>query len=194
MNEFFLANNRSITIGEIIVHQLQMHNFDEWGPHAKVIKDYLKTQSDEIYKTLFKARTAEVITLLSKSTHQDETALISVVEASESTLFHLIEAVVIVNDAFFGEKEPKRKRGRKAKGKDAEQSSWFDNFQLLIDAGHNHEDILQMSYGTFIEYLKSAQKQQLAKMRIQTNLMRAAQHAKDKAYTKLMEELNPSDD
>ena len=194
MNEFFLANNRSITIGEIIVHQLQMHNFDEWGPHAKVIKDYLKTQSDEIYKTLFKARTAEVITLLSKSTHQDETALISVVEASESTLFHLIEAVVIVNDAFFGEKEPKRKRGRKAKGKDVEQSSWFDNFQLLIDAGHNHEDILQMSYGTFTEYLKSAQKQQLAKMRIQTNLMRAAQHAKDKAYTKLMDELNPSDD
>lgn len=194
MNEFFLANNRSITIGDINIHQLQMHDFDEWAPHAKVIEDYLKSQSDEIYKALFKAHTAEVITLLSKSTHQDETALISMVEASESTLAHLIEAVIKVNDAFFGEKEPKRKRGRKPKGKDIEQSNWFDTFQLLIDAGHRHEDILQMSYGTFIEYLKSAQKQQLAKMRIQTNLMRAAQHAKDKAYTKLMEELNSSDD
>ena len=42
MNDFFLANNRSITIGDITVHQLQMLNFDEWAPHAKAIKDFLK--------------------------------------------------------------------------------------------------------------------------------------------------------
>lgn len=194
MNEFFLANNRSITIGDITIHQLQMHDFDEWAPHAKVIKDYLKTQSDEIYKTLFKAHTAEVVTLLSKSTHQDETALITMAEASESTLAHLIEVVIGVNDAFFGEKEPKRKRGRKSKRKDAEQSNWFDTFQLLINAGHRHGDILQMSYGTFTGYLKSAQKLQSANMRMQTNLMRASQHANAKAFAKLIEELKLSDD
>jgi len=194
MNEFFLANNRSITIGETTVHQLQMHNFDEWAPHAKVIKDYLKTQSDKIYKALFKAHTAEVITLLSKSTLQDETVLISMIEASESTLFRLIETVIIVNDAFFGEREHKRRRGRKAKNKEAKQSNWFDNFQYLIEAGHRHEDIMQMSYGTFIGYSKAAQSQQSANMRMQTNLMRAAQHANAKAFSKLIDELKPSED
>lgn len=194
MNDFFLANNRNIAIGDITVHQLQIYDFDEWAPHAKTIKDFLKNHSDEIYKSLFEAHTADVMILVSKSTHKSIDELIPVVEASEIAFIELINAVIKVNDAFFSEKEPKRKRGRKAKGKDLELSSWFDTFQFLIDAGHRHDDILQMSYGTFIGYLKSAQKQQSANMRMQTNLMRAANHANAKAFAKLIEELKPSDD
>lgn len=194
MNDFFLANNRNIAIGDIAVHQLQMHDFDEWAPHAKTIKDFLKNHSDEIYKSLFEAHTEDVMIVVSKSTHKSIDELIPVVEASEIAFIELINAVIKVNDAFFSEKEPKRKRGRKAKGKDLELSSWFDTFQFLIDAGHRHDDILQMSYGTFIGYLKSAQKQQSDKLRTFTNLMRAAQHANTKAFAKLIDELKPSDD
>ena len=194
MNDFFLANNRSITIGDITVHQLQMYDFDEWAPHAKVIKDFLKNHSDEIYKSLFEAHTTDVMIVVSKSTHKSIDELIPVVEASEIAFIELINAAIKVNDVFFSEKEPKRKRGRKAKGKDLELSSWFDTFQFLIDAGHRHDDILQMSYGTFIGYLKSAQKQQSDKLRTFTNLMRAAQHANTKAFAKLIDELKPSDD
>lgn len=194
MNEFFLANNRSLVIGDVTIHQLKMHNIDEWAPHASVIKFFLKTHSDEIYKSLLKAHTSEVMTLLGKSTLKTESELILMAEASESTFLSLIEAVIKVNDAFFGEKEPKRRRGRKAKEKEVHQPSWFETFQYLIEAGHRHEDILQMSYGSFIGYLKAAQKQRSQNLLTSTNLMRAAQHAKDKAYAKLTDDLRPVDD
>jgi len=194
MNEFFLANNRSITIGDIAIHQLCMHDFDEWGPAAKAVKDYLKTHSDEIDTELLKAHLSHVLTLLSKSIRQDETALISMAEASESLLIQLIDAMIKVNDAFFREKESKRKRRRKLQSSEGDQTSWFDTFQFMIESGHRHEDIMQMSYGTFTGYLKAAQKNHAAKMRTQTNLMRAAQHANAKAFAKLIDEMNPSED
>lgn len=194
MNEFFLANNRSITISETTVHQLQMHNFDEWGAAAKTVKDYLKTHSDEIDSRLLKAHASHVFTLLSKSTHLEESALVSMAEASESALTQLIIVMIKVNDAFFGEKESKRKRRRKSHSSEGDQTSWFDTFQFMIESGHRHEDIMQMSYGTFTGYLKAAQKNHAAKMRTQTNLMRAAQHANAKAFAKLIDEMNPSED
>lgn len=194
MNEFFLVNNRSIVVGDTTIHQLRMHDFDEWGVAANEVKKCLKTHSDEINGELLKAHTSHVFTLLSKSTHLDESELISIAEASESALLQLINAVIKVNDAFFSEKEPKRNRGRKSRTEDIEQSSWFDTFQFLIESGHRHGDIMQMSYGTFTGYLKAAQKNQAAKMRVQTNLMRAAQHANAKAFSKLIEELKLSED
>jgi hypothetical protein len=39
MNEFFLANGRSITVGDFAIHQLCMHNFDEWGTAASEVKN-----------------------------------------------------------------------------------------------------------------------------------------------------------
>ena len=192
MNEFFLANNRSVVIGNTTIHQLKMHNIDEWGPYASVIKSFLKTHSDEIYKSLLKAHTVEVMTLLGKSTLKTESELILMAEASESTFLSLIEAVIKVNDAYFAEKESGRKRSRKVK--ELDQPSWFETFQYLIEAGHHHEDIMQMSYGSFIGYLKAAQKQRSQNLLTSTNLMRAAQHAKDKAYAKLTDELKSNDD
>lgn len=104
----------------------------------------------------------------------------------------MIEAVIKVNDAYFAEKESGRKRSRKVK--ELDQPSWFETFQYLIEAGHHHEDIMQMSYGSFIGYLKAAQKQRSQNLLTSTNLMRAAQHAKDKAYAKLTDDLRPVDD
>ena len=195
MNEFFLVNNRSITIGDINIRQLCMHNFDELGLAAQAVKGYLKSHSDEIDTGLLKAHTSHVFTLLSKSTHLDETALISMAEASESLLIQLVGAMIKVNDAFFSEKESKRKSRRNSQSnKDVDQANWFDSFQLLIESGHHSADIMQMSYGAFTNYLKAAQKQRSQNLLTNTHLMRAAQHAKDKAYIKLTDELKPSED
>ncbi|WP_180175986.1 hypothetical protein [Acinetobacter sp. YH12025] len=194
MNEFFLANNRSITIGDITIHQLCMHNFDEWFTAASEVKKYLKTHSDEIDTRFLKAHISHVLTLLSKSAHLEESALISMAEASESLLIQLVGAMIKVNDAFFSEKESKRKRRRKTQSSEVDQISWFDTFQFLIESGHRHGDIMQMSYGAFTSYLKAAQKQRSQNLLTNTHLMRAAQHAKDKAYTKLTDELKPSED
>ena len=50
MNDFFMASNRPIKVGELSVHQLQMHNFDEWSSVAQVIKDFLNSiGSDKLY-------------------------------------------------------------------------------------------------------------------------------------------------
>ncbi|RLL42999.1 hypothetical protein D9K79_11570 [Acinetobacter cumulans] len=194
MNEFFLVNNRSIVVGDTTIHQLRMHDFDEWFTAAKAVKDYLKTHSDEIDTRFLKAHISHVLTLLSKSAHLEESALISIAEASESLLIQLVDAMIKVNDAFFSEKESKRKRRRKSQSSAGDQISWFDTFQFMIESGHRHEDIMQMSYGTFTGYLKAAQKNHAAKMRVQANLMRAAQHANAKAFTKLIDELKPGED
>jgi len=192
MNEFFLASNRSITVEDVEVFQLQMHNFDEWATHAEVIKNFIKDRdySDEILKELLKTHTAHVMIVVSKSTHKTIDELILIVEASESLFPELLEAVIKINDAYFSELEPPKKHGRKLE----EKSTWFDAFQMLISVGHTHESIMAMSYGAFNGYLKSAQKLQLSQMRSQTNLMRAAQHANAKEFKKLIEELKQVDD
>lgn len=192
MNEFYLASNRSITVADVEVFQLQVHNFDEWAGHAQKIKEFLKgkVHSDEILKELLKTHTAHVMIVVSKSTHKTIDELIPIVEASESLFPELLEAVIKVNNAYFSDLELPKKRGRKSE----EKSTWFDAFQMLISVGHTHESIMAMSYGTFNSYLKSAQKLQLSQMRSQTNLMRAAQHANAKEFKKLIEELKQVDD
>ena len=187
MNEFYLASNRSITVADVEVFQLQMHNFDEWAGYAQKIKEFLKgkVHSDEILKELLKAQTAHVMIVVSKSTYKTIDELILIVEASESLFPELLEAVIKINDAYFSEPELPKKHDRKSE----EKSTWFDAFQMLISVGHTHESIMTMSYGTFNSYLKSAQKLQLSQMRSQTNLMRAAQHANAKEFKKLIEEL-----
>lgn len=191
MNDFYLASNRSITVADVEVFQLQMHNFDEWAGHAQQVKEFLKgkAHSDEILKELFKTHTANIMIVVSKSTHKTIDELIPIVESSESVFLELLEAVIKVNDAYFSEPEPK-KRGRKSE----EKSTWFDAFQMLISVGHTDKSIMAMSYGAFNSYLKSAQKLQLSQMRSQTNLMRAAQHANAKEFKKLIEELKQVDD
>ncbi len=194
MNEFFLANNRSITIGDITIHQLQMYDFDEWSPHAKAIKYFLRTHSDEIYKSLLKDETSHVFAFMSKTTQLEESTLISKAEASESAFIALLVASIKVNDAFFSEKDAKPKRGRQSQNSKPVKSAWFESFQILVSAGHRPGDIMQMTYGAFFEYLKAAQKIQAMKMRVHTNLMRSAQHANAKAFKQLMDELKLSED
>lgn len=192
MNDFFLAANRSITVNDVEVHQIQIKDFDQWAVHAEKVKRFLKGKdySDEILTQLFKAHSIEVLGICSLATKLPATSLIDLATTSEQQFKEVLSAVLQVNGAYFKEDQPKRRNKRQA-AKDND-STWFDSFQLLISAGHTHTEIMNMTYGTYSEYLKSAQKDYRNKLAALTSVARSAQHASAKDLKKFLEDLKDS--
>ncbi|MGE8573315.1 MAG: hypothetical protein ACN6NW_14945 [Acinetobacter amyesii] len=194
MNDFFLANNRSITIkvlgSDVEVKQLQMHNFDIWSPIALVIRDSLKQNdySDLIGAGLVKDDGAHVFQLCSLCTNTEIEMLLDLAESDPLEFSHLLQHVIEVNGAYFKEEIKLGPKNRNKKGE--AEHTWFDSFQYLIAYGHRHEDILQMTYGTFIKYLQSAQKYQCNRGKFDANIIRAAYHADKKGFATFQDELS----
>ena len=189
MNDFSLADNRTFQIGEIKVKQIQVKSLDLFCRHAEAVKEYLKDKdySDEILIELFKAHAVEVVQTCVMTTNLEAESIFDV--AKDQALFlDMLRAVLTVNTAYFKPEKPKR--GSKTSN---EKSTWFDSFQYLIESGHRHDDILSMSYGAYLQYVKAAQRSELRKMRSQVNLMRSAQHAQNREFKKLMEDLKVVD-
>ncbi|PSD34589.1 hypothetical protein C7E16_14480 [Acinetobacter radioresistens] len=189
MNDFFLAANRSITVNGVEVNQIQMKDFDQWAVHAEKLKSFLKGKnySDEILTELFKAHSIEVLGICSLATKLPATSLIDLATTSEQQFKEVLSAVLQVNGAYFKEDQPKR-RNKKQAAKDND-STWFDSFQLLVSAGHTHTEIMNMTYGAYSEYLKSAQKDYRNKLAALTSVVRSAQHASAKELKKFLDEL-----
>ena len=187
MNDFFLATNRSITLDDIEVRQIQMKDFDIWATHAEPLKNFIKDRdySDEILTELFAAHALQVIS-----------AIVCVIDITKESLFkiavneqefkQLLKTVLNVNHAYFKYKKPKR--GRK-KAVQSNESTWFDSFQFLISAGHRPDDIMNMTYGAFDQYLKSAQKDNKNKLQYLSSVIRSAHHANAKEFAKFFEGL-----
>ncbi|WP_017401013.1 hypothetical protein [Acinetobacter radioresistens] len=189
MNDFFLAANRSITVNDVEIHQIQMKDFDQWAVHAEKVKTFLqgKDYSDEILTQLFKAHSIEVLGICSLATKLPVASLIDLATTSEQQFKEVLSAVLQVNGAYFKEDQPKR-RNKKQVAKDND-STWFDSFQLLVSAGHTHTEIMNMTYGAYSEYLKSVQKDYRNKLTALTSVVRSAQHASAKDLKKFLEEL-----
>ena len=185
MNDFFLATNRSIKLQDIEVRQIQMKDFDIWATHAEVIKNFLKDKdhSDEILTELFKAHGVQVISVITCVTDLDNDSLLKLA-ANEQEFKQLLKAVLSVNHAYFKYEKPKH-----TAKKQAIESTWFDSFQYLISAGHRHEDIMNMTYGAFDQYLKSAQKDHKNKLQYLSSVIRSAHHANTKEFKKFFEGL-----
>lgn len=185
MNDFFLATNRSIKVNDIEVRQIQMKDFDIWAAHAEVLKNFIKDKdhSDEILNELFRAHGAQVISTIVCVTDLDNEALFKLA-ADEQDFKELLKAVLLVNQAYFKYEKPKR-----AAKKSATESTWFDSFQYLISAGHLPDDIMNMTYGAFDQYLKSAQKDHKNKLQYLSSVIRSAHHANAKEFKKFFEEL-----
>ena len=149
MNDFFTASNRSLKVGDIAVHQLRMHNFDEWSGVAQIIKDFLNNHPDETAQKLFEAHPFESTQLIAYSLNYSEEQTIELFKQGDTANGQLLNAVIKVNDAFFS--EPKQKRRDDVDPR--KKSSWYDLFQLLASNGHPHDSIMQMSYGSFRYYL-----------------------------------------
>lgn len=186
MNDFFLAANRSITVNDIEVRQIQMKDFDIWATHAEPLKNFIKDQnhSDEILNELFKAHGVQVISTIACVTDLDNKSLVELA-ADEQGFKELLKTVLLVNQAYFKYEKPKRG----AKKTQTTESTWFDSFQYLISAGHRPDDIMNMTYGAFDQYLKSAQKDHKNKLQYLSSVIRSAHHANAKEFKKFFEEL-----
>lgn len=186
MNDFFLATNRSIMVNDIEVRQIQMKNFDTWVPHAEVLKNFIKDRdySDEILNELFSAHGVQVISAITCVTDLDNDSLFKLA-ADEQKFKQLLKTVLNVNHVYFKYEKPKLG----AKKTQTSESTWFDSFQFLISAGHRHEDIMNMTYGAFEQYLKSAQKDHKNKLQYLSSVIRSAQHANAKEFKKFFDDL-----
>lgn len=155
MNDFFLATNRSLTVNGIEVRQIQMKDFDIWATHAEPIKQFLKDKdhSDEILTGLFKAHGLQVISAIACITDLDNQSLFKLA-SDEQRFKELLKAVLLVNQAYFKYEKPKR-GAMKAQ---TSESTWFDSFQFLVSMGHQHNEIMEMTYGAFQGYVKAATK------------------------------------
>ena len=184
MNDFFMASNRPVKVGELPVHQLQMHNFDEWSGAAQAIKDFLNNHPDETTQMIFDAHSFESTQLIAHCLQYSIEQVIDLFKKEGELNILLLDAVIKVNDAFFTEPKPKHRDDVDPRKK----SSWFDVFQLLVSNGHSHESIMQMSYGSFRHYLKASQKAERMKMR---NLAIAtrAQNAINKKFNEFIKSL-----
>lgn len=151
MNDFFLATNRSIKVNDIEVRQIQIKDFDTWAMHAEVLKNFIKDQnhSDGILTQLFESHGVQVISTMACVTDLDNESLIELA-ADERGFKELLKAVLLVNQSYFKYEKPKR--GVKKK----DDSTWFDSFQFLVSMGHQHSEIMQMTYGAFQGYIKAA--------------------------------------
>ena len=184
MNDFFIASNRPVKVGELSVHQLQMHNFDEWSGAAQAIKDFLNNHPDETTQMIFDAHSFESTQLIAHCLQHSIEQVIDLFKKDGSLNVLLLDAVIKVNDAFFSEPKPKQRDDVDPRKK----SSWYDVFQLLVSNGHSPESIMQMSYGAFRYYLKASQKAERMKMRNQAIAARA-QHAISKKFNDFIKNL-----
>ena len=184
MNDFFIASNRPVKVGDLLVHQLQMHNFDEWSGAAQVIKDFLNNHPDETAQKIFDVHSFESTQLIAHCLQHSIEQVIDLFKKEGSLNVLLLDTVIKVNDTFFSEPKPKHRDDVDPRKK----SSWFDVFQLLVSNGHSHESIMQMSYGSFRYYIKAAQKAERMKMR---NLAIAtrAQNAINKKFNEFIKSL-----
>lgn len=155
MNDFFLATNRFIVVNDTEVRQIQMKDFDIWATYAEVIKQFLKNKnhSDEVLTELFAAHGMQVISTIACVTDLDNESLFQLA-SNERAFKELLKTVLLVNQAYFKYEKPKRG----AKKNTQTESTWFDSFQFLVSMGHQHSEIMEMTYGAFDGYVKAASK------------------------------------
>ncbi len=106
---FFIASNGPVKVGDLLVHQLQMHNFDEWSGAAQVIKDFLNNHPDETTQKIFDTHPFESTQLIAHCLQHSIEQVIHLIQKEGELNILLLDAVIKVNDAFFSEPKPKHR-------------------------------------------------------------------------------------
>ena len=188
MNDFFLANNESLShtfIGhKIEVKQIQVKDLARFSIYAVNIKDALENYSIETIMPLIEPQILNIMGLCSMVTTLSPKTFIENT-AQTKAIAELVLKIIDANAIFF--KKDKR-QGRA--NKEIKEVSWFHSFTYLVKNGHRHDDIMNMSYGAFMEYLKEAQafeRQQIKSYAIAT---RVANNAKEKGWDKYLKQLD----
>lgn len=188
MNDFFLANNESLShtfIGhKIEVKQIQVKDLARFSIYAIKIKDALESYSIEAITPLIESQILNIMGLCSIVTTLSPNVFIENT-AQTKAIAELVLKIIEVNEVFF-KKEKKQNRTKK----ESNEVSWFHSFTYLVKNGHRHDDIMNMSYGAFMEYLKEAQafeRQQIKSYAIAT---RVANNAKQQGWDKYLKQLD----
>ncbi|AWL28972.1 hypothetical protein DJ533_10545 [Acinetobacter defluvii] len=190
MNDFFLAENRtySVEIDEdsvVEVRQFLVRELDKVEVFANQIRLALKKDwcTDDLHP-LINTNQIAVIMLISELTTLSKDLTIKLKEDYPNKLIEIFEMLLVVNKAYFEQENAKKPQDKK------EKTTWFDSFQFLISKGHRHKDILNYSFGAFLEYLKAAQRHERNSILSQSSVMRVAYHADKKGFSNYTNEVN----
>ena len=179
MNDFFIANNESLPhvfIGQKIeVKQIQVKNLDRFAKHANELKENLESYSIEAITPLIEPHILQVMGICSLTTTLDVDHFMKH-SGDIAAISELVLKIIEVNDAFF--------KKEKQQGKQDKSITWFDSFQYLISCGHGHDDIMNMSYNSFLKYIEAAQKNEQKRLKSYAVAMRVANHAKQQDFDK----------
>lgn len=186
MNDFFLLNNESLPhvfVGQNIeIKQIQIKNLNQFAYFAEPIKQ-LESYSIETIKPIILTSIIQIMGLCSLVTSLDPETFSKHI-GDQDAIADLILKIIQVNEAYFKEEKQKKQQRENQK-----KYSWFDSFQRLISDGHRQDDILNMSYGVFIEYLKAAQRRESQRLKTIAIATRAAS-AKNNDFDKFVSGLD----
>lgn len=183
MNDFFVANNESLPHTfidqEIELKQVQVKDLNRFAQYANPFKDF-ESYSIEIITPLVEPQILNIMSMCSIVTSLQPSVFTSNT-AQTSAIADLVLKIIQVNEAFF-----KKEKKQQGSGK---ESTWFTAFAYLVNAGHRPDDIMDMTYGAFIQYLKEAQaieRQQIKSYAIAT---RVANNAKEKGWDNYLKQM-----
>lgn len=185
MNDFFIANNESLTHEfidqKIEVKQIQIKNLARFSVYAIKIKDALESYSIETITPLVEPQMlnmmglCSMVTTLSPNTFIENTA-------QTKAIAELVLKIIEVNEAYF-KKEKIQNRTKK-------EVTWFHSFAYLIKSGHRHDDIMNMTYGAFMYYLKEVQALERQQIKSYAIATRVANNAKQQGWDKYIKQLD----
>ncbi|WP_312049227.1 hypothetical protein [Acinetobacter courvalinii] len=185
MNDFFIANNESLPHvfidQKIEVKQIQVKNLERFAGYANEIKNSLGSYSIETITPLVELQILNIMGLCSMVTSLQPNVFSSNM-AQTSAIAELVLKIIHVNDAFF-KKEKKQQQGG------GKESTWFTAFAYLVQTGHRPDDIMNMTYGAFIQYLKEAQDIERRQIKSYAIATRVANNAKEKGWDKYLKQL-----
>lgn len=183
MNDFFLLNNESLPYvfvdQNIEIKQILVKDLNHFSQFAGPIKK-LESYSVETITPLIQTNILQIMGVVSLTTSLDPNSFSEQLDNAVVIANLLLKIIEVNNDVF--KKEPKSEN---EKG-----SSWFKAFSYLINHGHRHDEILNMTYGAFLKYLNAAQaieRQQIKSYAIAT---RVANNAKQQGWDKYLKQLN----
>ena len=190
MNDFFLAENRTYSIeldedSSVELRQFLVSEIDKIEVFAHPIRKALKKDwaTEDLHAVVDNNQIAATMLLESLSNLNLET-IYKIKDAAPRKFIEILEMVLVLNKAYFEQEDVKKIQNKNDK------TTWFDSFQFLISKGHKHKDILNYSFGAFMEYLKAAQRHEQNHILSRSVAMRVAYHADKKGFSGYTSEVN----
>lgn len=183
MNDFFLLNNESLPYvfvdQNIEIKQILVKDLNCFSQFAGPIKK-LESYSVETITPLIQTNMLQIMGVVSLTTSLEPNYFSEQLEKTVAIADLVLKIIEVNNDVF--KKEPKSKN---EKG-----SSWFKAFSYLINHGHRHDEILNMTYGAFMNYLKEAQALERQQIKSYAIATRVANNAKQQGWDKYLKQLD----